>query len=567
MPPADEALEFLESLIIFDQICPFAVEHLPVMSRRVFDVGLDMNRMRNSLKPHKGGKRSKGFMDEKIDGLGDGRPDSRNGITPQAKRKNSESRVRGQGLESGHGDNAVISPAAAGGNPTSPRHPNPSPKYRDGERSLQSSQLDGAPGSRNHAQEPDSTGRSSPPSFDLKPPPPNIRVKQVDDLSEKLFSGGHLRVILQDPSFFLRFTAFLNRYRANLAPVLIRYLEAQKAIKAIEYANALSESVKPMSGDFGSPGPAASIDPSFDVRTKRAFDTLVTEALPAYVTNCLAKTVTEYMVREVTGTGVPVMRELVGGLAEVFCLADPSIQDCPIVYASEEFYRTSRYSRDDVLGRNCRFLQGSKSDKSAIARLSAAVKSGQEVCETVLNYRRDGSPFINLLLIAPLYDNRGSIRYFIGAQIDVSGLIEDGRGLDSFERFLSESRSNKNEGSEQSDSSSSQRHIKVLEEFGQMLSVDESAVFQRMQNRTDSIYESASNTTYSTRSTPRRRDQSGRRTRRVIGDEEENENEASVKNAWALSTPLSSGRLPGVYQNVKTLSSSLSCSYVHSSYY
>ena len=54
--------------------------------------------------------------------------------------------------------------------------------------------------------------------------------------------------------------------------------------------------------------------------------------------------------------------------------------------------------------------------------------------------RRDGSPFINLLMCAPLYDNRGVVRYFIGAQVDVSGLVEDGKGIESFEKLLMEER-------------------------------------------------------------------------------------------------------------------------------
>ena len=142
-----------------------------------------------------------------------------------------------------------------------------------------------------------------------------------------------------------RFTAFLNRYKPRAAPLLVKYLDALKACKAVEYANALAESF-PVAHETGSPHQkAASIEPWFESSLNRAFDSLVNETLPAYVTNCLTRVVTEIMVREITGQGMPLMRELVGGLAEVFCLADPSIQDCPIIYASEEFYHTTRYAR------------------------------------------------------------------------------------------------------------------------------------------------------------------------------------------------------------------------------
>lgn len=315
----------------------------------------------------------------------------------------------------------------------------------------------------------------------------------------------------------------------------------------MEYANALAETMKLTPGENSSPCPAASVDPRFQAMSEKAFESLVNEALPAYITNSLTKVVTESMVKEITGTGVPVMRGLIEGLAEVFCLADPSIKDCPIVYASEEFYRTSRYSRDDVLGRNCRFLQGPKTNRTTIARIRAATKSGQESCETVLNYRRDGAPFMNLLLTAPLYDNRGAVRYFIGAQIDVSGLIEDGRGLDSFERLLQESRSKRNRDSDQSDDSLSQRHLKILSELGQMLSLDESSLFQR-HSRASSMQDDASSIKYSTRGTPNRRENGPRPPRRVLGNDEDPDEKH--KKSWTLSSIGPSGKLPGVYQNV-----------------
>ncbi|KAL9125447.1 MAG: hypothetical protein Q9217_005356 [Psora testacea] len=559
MSPSDDALDFLESLVIFNRICPFALEHLPAMSRRVFDVGLDMGRIRNGLKPNKEEKRSKTYRstatpERKIDGYtGDTPNPHQMVVVSQIRHRKSSPQLQGWGLEYGHPDDTVIPPSNHADSPLPANHSS-SPEYIHGERPLHSSQSKPPSESPNDAQKPNHMQHSSdePQNFDLKPPPPNSRVKHIDTLSQQLFSGDHLRVILKDPSFFLRFTAFLNRYKPNLAPVLVRYMEAQKALKAVEYANALSETITPSPGEHHAPCPAASIDPQFEAQANRSFDTLVTEALPAFITNGLTKVVTEYMVREITGRGMPVMRELVGGLAEVFCLADPSIEDCPIVYASEEFYRTSRYSRDDVIGRNCRFLQGPKTDMSTIRRLSAMIKAGQESCETVLNYRRDGSPFMNLLLIAPLYDNKGIVRYFIGAQIDVSGLVEDGRGLDSFERLLSESRPNRNRESVSFEANLNHKHLKSLNELGQMLSADESSIF-RQHSRASSVNDNASTINYSSRGTPGRRRQSVRQPRRVLGDDDDNE--PKVRNAWSLPSSLPSGRLPGVYQNVSSWTS------------
>ena len=150
-------------------------------------------------------------------------------------------------------------------------------------------------------------------------------------------------------------------------------------------------------------------------------------------------------------------------------------------------------------------------------------------------------------MIAPLYDNRGLIRYFIGAQIDISGLIEDGRGLDSFARYLEEKRQRPHRDSSNDDSKKS---LRALDEFGQMLSIDESAVF-KSHSRTSSLQDGASSTNFSMRggTTSRRRDADSRVPRRVLGTEDVDD-EADRSNGWGFATIGFSGKLPGVYQNV-----------------
>ena len=111
----------------------------------------------------------------------------------------------------------------------------------------------------------------------------------------------------------------------------------------------------------------------------------------------------------------------VSGLSEVFCLTDPKQEDNPIIYASEGFYQMTGYTRDFVIGTNCRFLQGPKTQHHSVRRLQQAVGSGQELSEALLNYRRDGRPFMNILMIAPLHDNKGNVKYHIGAQMMPAG--------------------------------------------------------------------------------------------------------------------------------------------------
>lgn len=142
-------------------------------------------------------------------------------------------------------------------------------------------------------------------------------------------------------------------------------------------------------------------------------------------------------------------------------------------------------------------------------------------------------------MCAPLYDNRGVVRYFIGAQVDVSGLIEEGRGVESFEKLLAEER--------QRDRPHSQDHttkesLKKLGELSQMFCLEESAVVQS-HSRRDSLREDNSIITNSTRG---RGEQSVRPVRRVLGDDRDDEEERS----WGLSSIGPSGKLPGVYQNV-----------------
>lgn len=335
MQPHDDALDFLNSLSLFDRICPFAFENLPVMSRRVFDVGLDMGRIKNGLKLNKENRRTKTTRSASIS-YADGSPyqNQQVAVIPKPEKKRSTPNIHNLELEDRdiHNEPIILPPptsppesALHEGFPRPPSHPsspvNDSSSHREGSPEDKYGMAYGH-GSQN---------------FDLRPPPPNTTVKFIDSLAELLFSGDHMKVILRDPSFFLRFTAFLNRYKPHSAPGLVRYLEAQKAMKAVEYANSLARAIKSLPGEppMETSCPAASIDPRFEARAKKDFDILLTEALPAYITHSLVKVVTESMVREMTGTTLPLMRELVGGLSEVFCLSDPSIKDNPIVYASE----------------------------------------------------------------------------------------------------------------------------------------------------------------------------------------------------------------------------------------
>jgi hypothetical protein len=177
-------------------------------------------------------------------------------------------------------------------------------------------------------------------SYDLHPPPPSVSDANAEYLASRLFSADHLDVILQDAQQYRRFRSFLERFHPQLAATLKRYLESQKALAAIRYANALADSVSASRPPHSqrpsrSPSVKSDVDTDFTSFSQKAVQELVNEALPAYITFRMITVVTECLVKDITATNTPFMRDLVQGLAEVFCLSDPNQPDNPLVFASE----------------------------------------------------------------------------------------------------------------------------------------------------------------------------------------------------------------------------------------
>ncbi len=90
-------------------------------------------------------------------------------------------------------------------------------------------------------------------------------------------------------------------------------------------------------------------------------------------------------------------------------LTDPNQDDNPIAFANKAFLDLTGYEEAEVLGRNCRFLQGSQTDRGAVAELREAIEARQSIALELLNYRRDGSPFWNAVFIGPVYDVEGNL--------------------------------------------------------------------------------------------------------------------------------------------------------------
>jgi len=102
-----------------------------------------------------------------------------------------------------------------------------------------------------------------------------------------------------------------------------------------------------------------------------------------------------------------------------FVITDPTLQDNPIVFASEDFLNLTGYSREEVLGRNCRFLQGLNTCPTKVQAIRKGIATGSDVSVTLLNYTSNGTPFWNKLFIAALRDAQDNIVNYIGVSVKV----------------------------------------------------------------------------------------------------------------------------------------------------
>lgn len=102
------------------------------------------------------------------------------------------------------------------------------------------------------------------------------------------------------------------------------------------------------------------------------------------------------------------------------CLSDPNQPDNPLVWVNEGFERMTGYDAEEVLGQNCRFLQGEETDPEKIGEIRAAIEAEEPITVEVRNYRKNGMPFWNQVDVVPIYDDAGELVHFLGSQSDIS---------------------------------------------------------------------------------------------------------------------------------------------------
>ena len=102
-----------------------------------------------------------------------------------------------------------------------------------------------------------------------------------------------------------------------------------------------------------------------------------------------------------------------------FIVTDPKLPDNPIIMCNAAFMKVTGYTKDEIIGRNCRFLTGESTEPEKTKLIVEAIRAHEPVLVQITNHRKDGSPFQNALMIAPTFDDEGQLSYFIGSQIEL----------------------------------------------------------------------------------------------------------------------------------------------------
>ncbi len=121
-----------------------------------------------------------------------------------------------------------------------------------------------------------------------------------------------------------------------------------------------------------------------------------------------------------------VLTQILDACVNGVTLSDPDLPDSPLVYVNRVFEQMSGYSQEEMIGRNCRFLQGDDHDQPALQTLREAIAQHQTCTVTLRNYRKNGELFLNKLSIRPLVDRENRVIYYLGIQYDLSQQPDSG---------------------------------------------------------------------------------------------------------------------------------------------
>lgn len=121
---------------------------------------------------------------------------------------------------------------------------------------------------------------------------------------------------------------------------------------------------------------------------------------------------------------VQILRSCGDFFAHCFVITDLEAEDSPLIYVNDNFCKLSGYSREEVLGKNCRFLQGPETSHADIVNIAKAIGERECCYQDILNYRKDGTTFWNRLMLIPINTDVLGVRYYIGIQHDISDKVK-----------------------------------------------------------------------------------------------------------------------------------------------
>ena len=124
-------------------------------------------------------------------------------------------------------------------------------------------------------------------------------------------------------------------------------------------------------------------------------------------------------------------------------ISNPRLPDNPIIECNDAFVALTGYQSEEIIGHNCRFLTGARTEPWLIEMLRNGIRRRQPVMVEILNYKKDGTPFRNAVMVAPIFDAEGGLEYFLGSQVEIAEDVaraNDARREAAFDRITALSR-------------------------------------------------------------------------------------------------------------------------------
>lgn len=125
------------------------------------------------------------------------------------------------------------------------------------------------------------------------------------------------------------------------------------------------------------------------------------------------------------------LSEMIAGSAIAAVISNPRLADNPIVECNEAFIALTGYERAEIVGRNCRFMSGAGTEETLTETIRSAIRERRPVLVEILNYKKDGSPFRNAVMVAPVFGSDGELEYFLGSQMEVDADKAEANALQS----------------------------------------------------------------------------------------------------------------------------------------